>query len=258
MKTRIPALFSRFAFVLLLGVQQLFAPVVADTLVVGLSPNYEPLVFKQQGKLVGIEPDNASEIAGVLGMKLRYVVMPFAELLPALASKKIDVVMTGLSITEQRKTQVAYVEPFMEVGQMAIIRSSDIARFGYPRAIFGAGVRVGIEPGTTGAMFVREAMPVAIVSDYENPEQAFAALRANDIDVYIHDAPTSWRMANSDKDNDLFSLYRLLTHEQLAWAVRKDDQQLLQQLNKARNVLESSGKLRAIQDFWIPVKVEVK
>lgn len=258
MQTRIPALFSRFAFVLLLGLQQLFTPVVADTLVVGLSPNYEPLVFKQHGKLVGIEPDNASEIASVLGMKLRYVEMPFAELLPALASKKIDVVMTGLSVTEQRQAQVAYVEPFMEVGQMAIIRSSDIARFGYPRAIFGAGVRVGIEPDTTGAMFVSEAMPAAIVSDYGQPEQAFTALRANDIDVYIHDAPTSWRIASSGKDNDLFSLYRLLTHEQLAWAVRKDDQKLLQQLNKARDALERSGKLRAIQDFWIPVKVEVK
>lgn len=258
MQARRPTLFSRFVFILLLGLQQLLTPVAADTLVVGLSPDYEPLVFKQQGKLVGIEPDNAREIASLLGMKLRYVEMPFAELLPALASKKIDVVMSGLSITEQRKAQVAYVEPFMQVGQMAIIRSSDIARFGYPRAIYGAGVRVGIESGTTGAMFVNESMPEAIVSGYTRPEQAFAALRADDIDVYIHDAPTSWRIANSGDNSDLFSLYRLLTHEQLAWAVRKGDQQLLQQLNKARNALEQSGKLRAIQDFWIPVKVEVK
>ena len=101
-------------------------------------------------------------------------------------------------------------------------------------------------------------MPQAVVSDHTSPEQAFAALRASDIDVFIHDAPTSWRIANSGKDSDLFSLYRLLTHEQLAWAVRKDDQALLQQLNKARNALERSGKLQAIQDFWIPVKVEVK
>jgi ABC-type amino acid transport substrate-binding protein len=258
MQARIPAVLSQLVVIVMLVLQPVVGAVAAETLVVGLSPDYEPLAFKDSGKLVGIEPDNAHEIGAALGMKVRFVEMPFEQLLPALASKKIDVVMSGLSITEERKTQVAYVEPFMQVGQMAIIRNSDIARFGYPRAIYGAGVRVGVEPGTTGAMFVQQSMLDVVALDYSRPEEAFAALRANQIDVYIHDAPTSWRIANSGNDSDLFSLYRLLTDEQLAWAVRKDDRQLLDKLNKARTALEGSGRLRAIQDFWIPVKVEVK
>lgn len=258
MQARILALLSRLVVIGMLALQPVVGAFAADTLVVGLSPDYEPLVFKDSGKLVGIEPDNAREIGAALGMKVRFVEMPFEQLLPALASKKIDVVMSGLSVTEGRKAQVAYVEPFMQVGQMAIIRNSDIARFGYPRAIYGAGVRVGIEPGTTGAMFVQQSMLDAVVLDYSHPEEAFAALRGNQIDVYIHDAPTSWRIASSSQDSDLFSLYRLLTKEQLAWAVRKDDKQLLDKLNKARTALQGSGKLRAIQDFWIPVKIEVK
>ncbi len=230
---------------------------VAETLVVGMSADYEPLVFLKEGKLAGIEPDNAAEVASSLGMKLRLVELPFAQLLPALEAGKVDVLMSGLSITEQRKTKVDFVKPFMDIGQMAIIRSSDIARFGYPRAIYGPGVKVGVEPQTTGAKFVSESMPEAIVLDYVRPEEAFAALRARKIDVYIHDAPTSWGLANSGADDDLFSLYRLLTREQLAWAVAKNNKGLLNKLEKARDELEQSGKLTAIQDFWIPVKVEV-
>ncbi len=230
---------------------------LAETLVVGLSADYEPLVFRRDGELVGIEPDNAKEVASLLGMKLRLVEMPFEQLLPALQAGKVDVLMSGLSITEQRRSKVVFVTPFMRVGQMAIIRSSDVARFGYPRAIYGPGVRVGVEPLTTGAKFVRDSMAEAVVHDYTRPEDAFTALREKKIDVYIHDAPTSWKLANSREYNDLFSLYRLLTQEELAWAVAKHNDTLLARLERARTELEQSGKLRAIQDFWIPVKIEV-
>ncbi len=246
-----------FLLITLLAGQALTA-VVAATLVVGMSSDYEPLVFEKNGKVVGIEPDNAREVAAELDMDVRFVTLPFADLLAALEAGKIDIVMSGMSITEERKQRVTFAEPFMEVGQMAIVRSADIGQFGYPRAIYRAGVRVGVEPNTTGAMYVAESMSEAVVSDYQRPEEAFAALRAREIDVYIHDAPTSWRIANSGKDADLFSLYRLLTKEQLAWAVRKDDDKLLRRVNEARSVLEQSGRLRAIQDYWIPVKVEVK
>lgn len=230
---------------------------LAETLVVGMSADYQPLVFHKDGKLAGIEPDNAAEVASLLGMKLRLVELPFTQLLPALESGKVDVLMSGLSITEQRKAKVDFVKPFMDIGQMAIIRSSDVARFGYPRAIYAPGVKVGVESQTTGANFVSEYMPEAVVHNYARPEAAFAALRARKIDVYIHDAPTSWRLANTGTDNDLFSLYRLLTREQLAWAVAKNNKGLFNKLEKARDALEQSGKLRAIQDFWIPIKVEV-
>jgi polar amino acid transport system substrate-binding protein len=101
-------------------------------------------------------------------------------------------------------------------------------------------------------------MPLVTVQPFRDSDAALAALRARRIDVYIHDAPTSWGIAGSPADADLFSLYRLLTVEELAWAVRKDDPQLLAALNDARDRLEQSGRLQAIQNFWIPVRVEVQ
>lgn len=230
----------------------------AEPLRVGMSPDYEPLVFMRDGEIVGIEADNAREVAAFLGRPLQLVPMSFAELFPALLAGKIDVVMSGISVSPEREEQLSFATPFMEAGQMAIVRQADVARFAYPRALYKPGVRIGVEPGTTGERLVRESMPEATVVHVADAPAAFKALRDEAADVYIHDAPTSWRLANSREDQDLFGLYRLLSSEQLAWAVKPGNDLLLHQLNVAREELERNGRLQAIQNFWIPVRVQVR
>ena len=56
----------------------------------------------------------------------------------------------------------------------------------------------------------------------------------------------------------MLSLYRPLTREELAWAVKKDNKRLLEQLNRALAQLEETGRLRAIQNHWIPLTVQVR
>lgn len=225
---------------------------------VGISPDYEPLAFMREGKIVGIEADNAREVAAYLGRPLKLMPMPFEELFPALLSGKVDVVMSGISVSPEREKQLSFAKPFMEVGQMAIVRQSDVARFAYPRALYKPGVRIGVEPGTTGERLVKDSMPEAVVVHVADSVEAFKALRDNSTDVYIHDAPTSWRLANSTEDQDLFGLYRPLSSEQLAWAVKHGNDLLLHQLTSAREELERNGRLQAIQNFWIPVRVQVR
>ena len=97
-----------------------------------------------------------------------------------------------------------------------------------------------------------------MVTRYENSEQAFTALRQDKIDLYVHDAPTSWELANGMENNDLISLYAPLTEEMLAWAVRQDDDALAADLNRALRLMRSNGTLQYILNRWIPVTVEVK
>ena len=245
---------------LILALGLFFTPLfgIAEPLRVALSPDYPPLAFKEDGKLVGIEVANAHEVARILGRDLQFVEMPMQGFIPALEAGRVDVVMSGFSITAERQGQVAFVQPFMEVGQMAIIRVDDAGRFAQPRALYLAGLRIGVEPGTTGEAYVREHFDQAVIQNYADPAQAFAALRAGATDVYVHDAPTSWGLAASKEDQDLLSLYRPLTSESMAWAVRKDSVVLLGQLNAALEELQANGRLRVIQNYWIPIKVQVR
>jgi polar amino acid transport system substrate-binding protein len=227
-------------------------------LVVAHTRDYPPLNFMRDGQLVGIEVDNAREIGKALGREVKTVVLPFAELVPALNSGKVDVVMAGMSVTPEREDDVLFVEPFMEVGQMAIILADKAVKFANPRAVYSAGIRVGVEPNTTGEQFVRERVGTARILHYDNAEAAFQALRNDEIDMYVHDAPTSWQLAIDRNNQDMLSLFRPLTRENLAWAVRKDNTLLAARLNAVKGELERTGRLRAIQNYWIPVKVQVR
>lgn len=230
---------------------------MAAGLKVGVAADYPPMAFMEQGKIVGIEADNAKAIGGIVGQQLTLVNMPFNKLIPALLAGEIDVIMSALSVTPERSQQVLFTDAFMEVGQMAIIRTDKAAQFAQPRSVYREGVRIGVEPGTTGAAFVESDLPDAQVKTFTDSSAAFAALRSGAIDAYIHDAPTSWELARSTQFNDLISLYKPLTHEKLAWAVRKDDERLAAMLNDALKTMKGNGTLRYILNRWIPVTVEV-
>jgi len=233
------------------------APVYAQVLKVGLSPDYPPLQYRQEGRIVGIEPDNARAVGKILGREVQLVPMPFAQLLPALEAGRVDVVMSGLSVTAERSARVAFTEPYLRVGQMAILHLDKVSRFAQPWAVYREGVRVGVEPGTTGDAFAKRELPDARLSHFDSPDAAFAALREDRIDLYIHDAPTSWQLANDPRNGDLISQYSPFTEEMLAWAVRGDDPQLQGDLNRALNLMRANGTLSYILNRWIPVQVEV-
>jgi polar amino acid transport system substrate-binding protein len=225
---------------------------------VGVNPEYPPLVFKKEGRLVGIEPDNARAVGEIIGRKIQWVEMPFEKLIPSLLAGDIDVIMSGFSVTAARSAQVMYADSYMLVGQMAILHRDKLARFAQPWSIYRPGVRIGVEPGTTGAAFAERELKEAKIVPVQDSGVAFAALREDKIDLYIHDAPTSWQLATNQDNADLLSLYSPLTEEMLAWAVRPDDAILAGELNRALRTMKANGTLQYILNRWIPVRVEVR
>jgi ABC-type amino acid transport substrate-binding protein len=239
----------------------LLAPAIAmaaGTLRVGVSADYQPLVFEQDGRVVGIEADNAMAVGKIIGRKVTISNMPFEALLPALLAGEIDVIMSGFSVTAARSEKVLFTESFMLVGQMAIMHRDKIARYSQPWSVYRAGVRVGVEPGTTGASFAERELKEAEVKFFQDSAAAFEGLRSDQIDLYIHDAPTSWQLATNPENADLISLYSPMTEEMLAWAVRLEDEALAIDLNRALTIMKGNGTLQYILNRWIPVRIEVR
>ena len=232
--------------------------IAAETLRVGMSADYPPLHFKQDGRYMGIEADNAKAVGEILSRRVEIVQIPLDDLVPALRAGKVDVLMSSLSVTAERGQQVQFADSYLRVGQMAIMHKSKLGRYSQPWAVYREGVRVGVKSGSTGAAFAERELKDAVVRQYDNSEQAFSALRGDEIDLYVHDAPTSWELANGMENDDLISLYAPLTEEMLAWAVRKDDDALAADLNRALRLMQGNGTLQYILNRWIPVTVEVK
>ena len=230
----------------------------ATGLKVGMSADYPPLHFRQDDRVVGIEADSAKAVGEIIGRTAQIIVMPFDQLIPSLEAGQIDVIMSGMSVTAERSGRVTFTDPYLRVGQMAIMHKDKLGRFSQPWAVYREGARIGFEPDTTGAAFAERELKDAQIRFYTDAEAAFDGLRKDEIDLYVHDAPTSWQLANAMENDDLISLYAPLTEEMLAWAVRKDDAALVQELNRALALMKSNGSLPYILNRWIPVTVEVR
>lgn len=223
---------------------------------IGISPNYPPIAFVEGSKIRGMEADFASEIGKELGKKIRIIEMNWEELIPALQADKIDVIMSGMSITPEREQLVNFTLPYLEVGQMILIRRADATRFYNLAVLDRLGVVIGFETSTTGAEFIAENVRRADVRGFSKVETAIEALRVGNIDAFIHDAPTIWHYGFDPSEAEFLGLYTPLTREFLAWAVRKDDTSLKGQLDAALVSMKRDGRLDRIRNHWIPVRVE--
>ena len=89
-------------------------------------------------------------------------------------------------------------------------------------------------------------------------DTAVADLRSGKIDIFIHDAPTIWLIAGDIHEQQLMGLFWRLTDESLAWAVRPADRDLQRQLNAVIDKWKKKGVLRAIQNKWIRLQIDVQ
>ena len=233
---------------------------VPSTLRIGTSASYPPLTFRQDGELQGVEADLARAVGEDLKVKTRLVEMPWEDLIAALNDKRIDVIMSGMSVTEERSRRVLFTEPYMKIGQMALIRNADMVQWSQPRALFAKGARVGVKTGTTGEAFARNTLPDAVITSFTSIDEGTDALAADKVDIFIHDAPTIWRLAanTATQKAGLIGLYRPLTDETLAWAVRRQDQGLANALNQSLANMKNDGALGRVLGKWIPVQVKVR
>ena len=224
---------------------------------VGVDPAYPPMVFDQDGEIVGVEADLARALGERLGRRIVFERFEGEALLLALESGKVDVLMSGLAITPEWADHVRFVAPYMESSQLALIRSADLGRFGRIQMIRRAGARVGYEHGTPGERFVATELTRATSFGFDDVDSGLRSLRAGRIDYFIHDAPTVWRIAGDPEQRDLHGLYQRLTQEELAWAVARNDAALASSLDAAVAAWKLDGGIEKVIDHWIPVRVTI-
>ena len=219
---------------------------------VGVSETAPPLIFLQNDEPAGIEADLARQLAEALGRKIQFVSIYWPNLIHELRDGRIDIIMAGMSVTDQRKRRVAFAEPYLVVGQKAMIRAKDQETLGTTGTIRVTSQRVGVEKGSTGELFARNELRRAKVFAMPTLDKAIEALIAEQIDVVIYDSPSVQWMAGKNKDAGLMAVPGLFTTESLAWAVDKDNVGLLNAVNGILNDWKESGKLKETLARWLP------
>lgn len=219
---------------------------------IGCVTDYPPIMFKDaRGEFNGAEADLGRALAAELGMTARFVPMAFNKLSDALLADKIDIIMAGMTMTDQRRIRLAFCSPYLVVGQMALVRLNEVPRYHTNLAIQTANTRVGVVAGTTGAQMVAKYFMNATIVTYQNPVDAVGALRGNHVDVVLYDAPVVWYYS-AQYDAELAVSGELFSQEELAWAVRPGAGSLRDGVNQTLAKWKNDGTLDRILSRWIP------
>ena len=227
-------------------------PPDVNVLRVGVSTNSQPLVYRQGNTIVGLEADFARELAKYLGKSLKFVELDWEDQIPSLMSNKIDIIMSGMTITTLRGVRISFCIPYLKSGQMALIRRADSARFSTGIFTLTTSSAIGVIKNTFGEYFVDEQYSSVKKIAFSTSKSAVKALIDKRIDMFIYDGPMVLYLASANENNGLTALFSPLTEEALAWAVRKDNKELLESANNFLKTINSDGRYKKLIKHWIP------
>ena len=224
---------------------------------VGVSPDAPPLIYKENEKIVGLEAQMAMALAEDLKKTAVLVELPWDDQVAALLDNRIDIIMSGMSVTPARQYKIAFSKPYFKSGLMILVK--DLHKFAFIKNVetaFAQSItwRIGVIKGTTGETFTRRKSTGAkAIRAFSNQAEALKELMAGRIDVFIHDAPMVLMLAARHQADGVKPLPFMLNEEYLAWGLRKTDPDLIGSVNAFIDQARQDGRLKAIIQRWIPL-----
>lgn len=197
----------------------------------------------------GYEPDAAQLVADALGRKLRWVILPWSEMIPAVRSGAADAIWCGQGVTEQRAALVDFTRPYAIFDESVLVRAGSGARS--PADL--AGYRVAAIAGSTNYALAETFPDVRLVAFDGAGDDVFgemlAALRTGRVDAVVDDDVVTVPLG-ADPDFEL--AFTVPTRNRWAVAVAKDRPALRDQLDAALAGVIADGRLEKVWRHWIP------
>ncbi len=218
---------------------------------VGTSPDYPPITYADGGQLLGAAIDEAEMAGAWLGRPVEMVRLPFGELIDKLNAREIDVIMSGMTATAERRKQVAFANSYLTVTLTGVCRAADAETYKNDLDVKKAAVKVGAQADTTAAHFMRTYCFGATAKTVVDPYAAPGKLLAGELDLYLTDSPAADWIAGAN-EGELVALDVVLMSQDLAWAVRKNDHGLLREFNAMAKAWRKNGALEAVLNRWVP------
>ena len=218
---------------------------------VGTSPTYPPLMMKtKDGKIIGFEADLARMLAQSLHAKLKLVPMPFTDLLPALQSGMVDMVISGMSITADRNRKAVFVGPYLASGQSMLTRMDSPVPLGGIKEMNKPNIKVAAAKGTTGEMAVKGLLPHANYVPAANQQAALKLLLAKKVDLVVADFPFCAVAAFRYRAQGIMGGDKAFTFEPFGIAVAPGDELFVNLLENFLLVLKGTGQMNRLQQIW--------
>ena len=225
----------------------------AGEIKIGLEGTYPPFSFvDESGKLSGFEVELSEALAKELGVKVKLQATPWAGILAALESKRLDIVVNQVTISDERKKKYVFSKPYTVSGIQAVVVKKNADSIKQPSDLSRKEVGMGL--GTNYEQWLKEEVPSAIVKTYDDDPTKYQDLRVGRIDAILVDRLAAFDLIN--KTNETLALAGdAFSRQEAGIAVRKGEPELLKALDDALDKLRADGTLAKLSKQWFSADV---
>lgn len=211
---------------------------------VGTNAEFAPFEFLEGDKVTGFDIELITEIAALEGFEIKIQNQAFDGLLPALQAKKIDLIIAGMTVTEERQKAVSFTDSYYTASQVIIVPEGNDTIKSYDDL---KGKNVGVQIGTTGDTVISEIKEITNTK-FNNGSEAVLALVAGKVEAVVIDNEPAKNFAAKNKG--LKVVETEAAKEDYAIAIAKDNKELLDSVNKGLKTLKENGKYDELVAKW--------
>lgn len=226
----------------------------AGKLTMGSDTAYPPFESMEGSKPVGFDVELAEAIAKKMGLTLEVISTAWDGIIPGLKTKKYDIIMSAMTITDERKKQINFSNPYIDSNQsIAVATNSTIKTEADLK-----DKNVGVQIDTTGQTTAEELQPkvgIKEIQKFDTILVAFEALEQGKVDAIINDYPVNSYVCT--KRGKTKVVKTITTNEQYGIGVNKDNSKLLTSINNALKEVEDDGTYAKIYKKWFGVEPPV-
>lgn len=222
-----------------------------EALTMATNAEFPPFEYLEGENVVGADVDIATAIADILGRELEITNIDFDAALTGAATGKYDMAVAGITANDERKQNMNFSEDYYTASQAIIVMADN-------EEIKGAdnleGKTISCQEGTTGEQYLLDNKYA--IQSFKTGAEAISALTAGKVDAVVIDNAVA--KALSEKQNGkTVVLDEALTKENYAIALKKGNDELTEEINKAIDELKANGKLAEIfEKYELPYDAE--
>ncbi|MBS5581212.1 MAG: basic amino acid ABC transporter substrate-binding protein [Caecibacter sp.] len=215
---------------------------------VATNATFVPFEFKDNDNssdYKGFEMDLIRAVAKEMGKDIELNNIAFSGIIPIIQQGDMDIAATGMTMTKERAQKVAFAAPFYE-SKLVILTPKDS---GITTADDIKGKQIAVQIGTTGAKYAEDNGYT--VKQFDNNSEVIMELQVGGSPAAILDKPVADYFLTQD-GKDKFNIIEVpnTKPEYLAFAVNKDNKDLVDQVNKAMAKLKETGEFQQIYKKW--------
>ena len=219
---------------------------------VGFESGYVPFeMTNKKGKFIGFDMDFGRRLAKAMGVKFVPVNTAWDGIIPALMTDKFDIIMGGMTITQERNLKINFANPYIVVGQTILLNKKlegiveDYKDLNDPKYIVTSRL------GTTGEQAIKKMIPKATYKAFESEAEAGLEVINGKADALVYDLPFCGFLYGSQGKGKTVFLSKPFTFEPLAWAINKGDPDFLNYLNNFLRQSKGDGFYEKVFNKWI-------